>query len=157
MKFGQHGVFDLEIYDENGKFVTKLDFLNEGDIDIKENRIRISSQLLNTELLEFMYETEKDDRSDFDKAFNKNNTPTILVKDSFKKCKLIARTEIRSSSTCLDHTLVYEIPNTHIDTGLHLPHSSNRVADYFLVFHINTFDDSGHLFKIHIEYERGER
>lgn len=150
MIFGQNEVIDLEIYNEDGKHITTMDFLKEGDINVKNAELIVYTEVLNTELLEFMYDKEKNQLTDFEKRLNKNGlNDTLLVKSTHINCKLIASTYVRNVDG-KDRKVIYEIPKAKLFTGQVFESSCIEITSHKLKFNILPFDESGHLFKIHM-------
>ena len=103
MKYGAKEVLDLYVFDENGKFITKLDSLKESAIYLYEYedglraRLIAKDALLDIELLKFIQNTKEKNLTDFDRylKLNEMHTITFNAKNTYKKCKLIAKSIIR--------------------------------------------------------------
>ncbi len=147
-KYGAISVLDLIIYDENGKFVTKLDTLKESTISIDENGngfLFAKDALFDMDLIDFLYNDNDNSKelSDFEKAIKHMTNKTITFKKNTdsKKCKLIAKSILRNSYTRLDEEVIYEIPNATISKGFEHIANNEEPSPFDLRFDIDESED----------------
>lgn len=117
MKFGSLYVFNLSIFDENGKFVTTLDSLQYSRLCYtgKSCFVEVNDALMDDDFLKFMgIETVNKNISDYDKYRSGNDrykTSVSFDNTNEIKCKLIGNGIIRDSKNGEDRGFRFEIPN----------------------------------------------
>lgn len=154
MNYGVYDVFDLSVFDNEGKFVTQLKSLKESYLKLNEEdgELFVSDALLNIDLLKFIQDSKNKELSDFDRVLKLYDTQTITFnnKKKFKECKLIAYTFLREEKDNKDHICVYEIPLAEIIKKLELGGNRTQLSVFDLVFKIKPYNEDGDLFKMHI-------
>ena len=158
MKYGAKEVLDLYVFDENGKFITKLDSLKESAIYLYEYedglraRLIAKDALLDIELLKFIQNTKEKNLTDFDRylKLNEMHTITFNAKNTYKKCKLIAKSIIRRVESDTDDIYMYEIPDANIVNTFNSKQTGYEPSVYDLKVEIQPFNEAEDLFKMHL-------
>jgi hypothetical protein len=154
MKYGWKEVIDLSIYDENGRFVTKLDSLKNSYIGFKDGKgiVKVQDALFDLYLIAFLGKYQNDKRSDFEREIeNKPSYDTYSLNiNSKRKCKLIGTTSFRRETDFKDVVVKFEIPNATTKNSLHFS-NENDVTPFDIVFEFEPFNDEGDILKLHIE------
>jgi len=101
MKYGSKEVLDLQVFDKDGKYITKIDTAVTSKFKVyydktKNKRvceILVKDALLNFDLLEFINDYKEDTKSDFQKVLSQMQTKSLSFKEKIisKECKLIAQ------------------------------------------------------------------
>ncbi|MDI3312408.1 MAG: hypothetical protein QJR05_13430 [Thermoanaerobacterium sp.] len=156
MKFAQKYNADIEIYNTDGNLAVKLDYLKDSMFKCQNNQLIVYTNILSTELYDFLYEKEEDLRSDFEKSTSKNHYESYLVSNKQKNCKLIIKTYVQDEQEGVYKSLVYKVPKAFVRTNFDRINNSigdpaKDPANYQIVFDILPFDDKGHLFTIYLE------
>lgn len=154
MKFGNNSVLNLTVFDENGNKVAHLDTLKKSNIHTLENQsvVVVRDALLDEDLLKFIGRVEENNSSDYEKSLsNEKSRTTITFNNNHKKkCRLIGKGFYRQNTTGKDIEFTFEVPNATISTGFNFEQSSTHLTDYHIVFEMNSYNDQGDLFKIHM-------
>lgn len=151
-KYGVKEVVELFVFNEDGKLVTTLDTLRNSRIASSEDDdfIFVEDALLDIDLLRFQQNSEMDMVDDFKTVLNQiKGVPVKVNKNNkSKKCKLIAKSALRSRETGADKYIYYEIPNAEIINSLEIDTSNCELSTFDILFKIIT-DDNGDLFTIY--------
>ncbi|QDX94605.1 hypothetical protein EEL30_21405 [Brevibacillus laterosporus] len=153
-KYGRREVIDLSIYDENGRFITKLDSLKNSYIGSKGTKglVKVQDALVDQFLIAFIGEYEKSSLSDFQKDIHnglKKHTYIINLK-SRKKCKLVATTLWRNEDS-EEKKVIFEIPNAITVNNTKFYNDGIIPSPLDVIFEFYPYNDKGHIYKIHIE------
>jgi hypothetical protein len=155
MKFGNNEVLEVEVFDETGKLVTKLNTLKDSKLVILHEKgyLFIRDALLDQKLLEYIGQVQDDENSDFEKALTKSKYSTSITfnKKLNKNCKLIGRGLLRSEKDYTDKEFLFEIPNAVTGKDFELNKHEGHVSDFDFAFTIRPYNHNGDLFKMHIE------
>ncbi|OME55376.1 hypothetical protein BSK59_12920 [Paenibacillus odorifer] len=149
MEFGQRASIELEIFDQEGNYVTKMDYLK--GYELFRNKLIIHTEILSSEFMEFIYSKKAALENDFENSLQQEKVDTYLVDGVSKKCKLVARTYVRDKDFCLDREMMYEIPKATINTDILLSGNYQSCSSYTIEFDLSSFNDQGHIFKIHFK------
>lgn len=159
MLYTTKDVLELYVFDEEGRFITKLDSLKESAIYLYENNIHnmrarliAKDALLNIDLLKFIQNVKEEDLTDFERYLKLNDIHTITfnAKNKIKKCKLIAKGLAKRADTQNDDIYFYEIPRAFIVNSFNSETSLDKYSVYDLKVEIDPFNDAEDLFKMHL-------
>ncbi|MGG0793685.1 hypothetical protein ABE137_06725 [Brevibacillus laterosporus] len=158
-KFGRREVIDLSIYDENGRFITKLDSLKNSYIGSKgaKGLVKVQDALVDQFLIAFIGEYEKSSLSDFQKDIHnelKKHTYIINSK-SRKKCKLVATTLWRNENS-EDKKIIFEIPNAVTVNNTKFYNDGTIPSPLDVTFAFYPYNDKKDIYKIHIESDSSD-
>lgn len=157
MKFGNYGVFDLLVFDENEKMVAKLDSLKNSKIFGNNNEIYVyvKDALLNLDILKFLHVESDNTSSDYQNYLNSpffnGNVKTIVFNfKNIKKCKLIARGTLRREENKKDETYLFDIPLAEIINEFIFDGHMEEISAFDLIFKVNPYNENGDSFKMHL-------
>ncbi|AYB37667.1 hypothetical protein [Brevibacillus laterosporus] len=158
-KYGRGEVIDLSIYDENGRFITKLDSLKNSYIGSKGTKglVKVQDALVDQFLIAFIGECEKSSLSDFQKDIHngiKKHTYVINSK-SRKKCKLVATT-LWCNEDGKDKKVIFEIPNAVTVNNTKFYNDGTIPSPLDVTFAFYPYNDKEDIYKIHIESDSSD-
>ncbi|RNB59371.1 hypothetical protein EDM57_04305 [Brevibacillus gelatini] len=156
MKYGNHDVVDLMIFDEEENLVANLTTLKESHIQIDgtQSGMFVKDALLDQDLLKFIgKQNEQPVLSDYQKILNSGQQSTTITfnKSKSKNCKLIAIGYYRDADTENDVKVIYEIPKAKVINKLSFNTNSINVSPLDLYFQFEPFNEEGDIMKLHIE------
>lgn len=144
-KFGIKDVLELQVFDEDGRFIATLDVANRSQIISNENGdyICLESALFDIELLRFQQDSKADLKTDIDIVLEKiKKTPLSIKKDrEHKKCKLIGKTLFRSKETLNDEVIHFHIPNALLMNDIEFTGDSCSPSTFYTAFEIKPDDN----------------
>ena len=158
MLYGVNEVLDLYVFNEEGKFVTQLKSLRESGIYVYDSTeseseaiLIAKDALLNIDLLKFIQRIKDDNLTDFERyaKINEVHTITFNAKNKGKKCKLIAKSNIRDLEQ-KDDICLYEIPNAYIVNSFSSFKELDKVSDFDLKIEIKPYNEEKDLFQMKI-------
>lgn len=153
-------VIELEVYDENGNFVTKLDSLEKGDLYYRHNGdtsiLGVTDVLFRNELLKYIgTQVESDPKNDFEKALNQDDDEQIF---KFKhevnnpKFKLIGRGLTYDPNTnWVNSDFRVIIPNAELTSGYKLQTNCKEPSKFDYVFNLLPYNDESDIFELRIK------
>lgn len=154
MKYGWKEVIDLSIYDENGRFVTKLDSLNNSYIGFKDGKgiVKVQDALFDEYLIAFLGKYQGDNRSDFERDIENKPSYSTYTLNAYiqRKCKLIGTTSFRREDDGENVVVKFEIPNATTKKIITFS-NENIVSPFDIVFEFEPFNNEGDILKLHIE------
>jgi hypothetical protein len=150
MKFSQHEVYDLMVFDENENLVANLDSLKDVRIYYSESHetyfVYAKDALLNTDLLKFV--GKENEQTDLQKLLSGNKRVISIPRKTMKNCKLIAKSLIRNTETELDQEIVLEFPKVKIVSKPAFEASIVEPSEFDVLFEVIPENDE--FFKVHI-------
>lgn len=157
-------VIELEVFNENGEFVTKIDTVKESGLiwmeGVENSYLAIKDAIVNFKLIEQLGEVEKSETSDFDKRVNGNKNSKTVVFSQFpknKKFSLVGRGIAYSLETAeLSHDFEIVIPNAELVNEYSFKSELGEPHMPHFVFKINPYNGNDDLFKVVI-HERDKK
>lgn len=157
-------VIDLEVFNEEGKLVTKISTVREVDLrwisDGEDSYLSVTDGLVNFKLIEQLGEVEENNLSDFEKRVSnvKSSKTVVFNKNSNKKAfKLIGRGITYSAETAeVSHDFEIIIPKVELVNEYHFNSESGEVHNPRFVFKINPYNSNNDLFKV-VLHERDKK
>jgi hypothetical protein len=151
-------VFDMYIFDENGKLVVKTSSLIGGNL--VDGKITAEDAAYNLDLIRFLNERKSGSKSDYErflelggdyKSFAENNNNLyvkINPKKSGKRCKVVLVGDLCNVDTGKSKRYVYDIPNAVIDNKYDLETMSDGVSCTSFEIKVEPYNDDGDLFDL---------
>lgn len=157
-------VIDLEIFNEDGKLVTKMSTVKEVVVRWIANTdgsyLAITDAMVNFKIIEQMGEVEENNLSDFEKRLSnvKNSKTIVFNKNSKNKIfKLVGRGITYSAATAeVSHDFELIMPEVELVNDYNFDLENGEVHHSSFVFKINPYNSEGDLFKV-VLHERDKK
>lgn len=141
---GQRYNADIWIYDTEGNLQVEMNYLKKSIIT--KNKLIAYTEILNSDLYDFLY--EKDNRIKDDQSFLFHK---YLISNKSKPCKLVLESSVLDTEGYYKK-IVYEFPNAAVHTNFNRRNDGfGDAAQYKIVFDLLPFDTEDHIFKVNIE------
>lgn len=156
-------VVEVDIFDENGKFVTKLDSLQQGDLyyennDLYKNILGITDVAFRPELLKYIgTQVKTESKNDFEKAIESAEDEELIFKfqnnKSNPKFKLVAHGITYDGDTNLiNYKFKIIIPNAELTNGYSLKTHVAKASKFDYVFNLLPYTkDTDEVFEIRLK------
>ncbi|KOS61570.1 hypothetical protein FJQ98_15890 [Lysinibacillus agricola] len=149
-------VMDLKVFDEKGKFITKLDTATKGELvhSDQASYFAINISDFNIDMIKAIGEVENTESlSDFEKELAPKSTKIkfkpLYRNENEKKFKLVAEGELYNSSGDVSHDFKVIINESVLMSGLEFEFSNVDISEYTHVFAIRV-DDNGNSFELEL-------
>ncbi|MEQ6355115.1 hypothetical protein ABNX05_10850 [Lysinibacillus sp. M3] len=140
-------VMDLKVFDEKGKFITKLDAATKGALvhNGKDSYFAINTVEFDIELMKAIGEVKDNDSlSDFEKELTPKTTKIkFKTTDSianYKEFKLIAEGDLYSSTGEVSHDFKIIIEKSILTSGVGINVDLDKFSEFSHVFAITSDD-----------------
>jgi hypothetical protein len=149
-------VADILVFDEEGKYVAKIDTETSNvfskSVLSSQINLYIGNFVLNKDILKFVSdETTKEYDNDFNEYLHDNNYEEYSVGDKNVKCKLVLETVYDDMQTGENKAMQIIIPKAEIHTNLlELQMTVEEITSFNNLFTIYKYDEK-HFYKIKIK------
>jgi len=152
------GVMDLKVFDESGKFVTKLNAATKGKLVHNEQEgsyFAIDIVDFNIDLIKAIGEvTQEDGLSDFEKELTPKTTKikfkSAYSSKSIKKFKLIAEGDLYGGEGEISHAFKLVIGKASLASGFNMNVGNESIGEFTHVFRISV-DENGDSFELELK------
>ncbi|WP_342532636.1 hypothetical protein MHB40_14400 [Lysinibacillus sp. FSL K6-0057] len=149
-------VLELKVFDESGKFVSKLNAATKGELVHSDQASYFAINITNfdIDMIKVIGEVNTtEDLSDFEKELTPKSTKIkfkpLYHSDNQKKFKLIAEGDLYNSDGIASHDFKVIINNAVLTSGLEFEFSNVNISEYTHVFSIRV-DDNGNSFELEL-------
>lgn len=147
-------VFDLYMFDTNGKKLLEMKTLTDGAVKISQitdhHCVEVLDSRFNTEFMKAMWGKEDVQKSDYDNMISTDEQVFVVNSKKTLGCKLVLVGKLFNTDSVCEKEYVISIPNAVAVSRFDFETSADGVAAMPIKFDVLPFNDGGDLVEVRV-------